>query len=138
MKWEWILAFSNYTESLRQARKLLERSLRPATIATYRPLLKTKAHVLLTHVLANPDELEAHLYQFVAFLWPRMVYLNIITLSSLSGSLILAMVYGYEVKGINDRNVTTPKKLVQLASKTALPGAILVNDLPFCESSLWK
>ena len=80
MKWEWMVAFSNYTESFRQARKLLDRSLRPATIATYRPLLQTKAHVLLTHMLANPDELDAHFHQFVAFLWPRRtVSLSIIT-----------------------------------------------------------
>jgi hypothetical protein len=79
MKWEWNLAFSNYTEPFRQARKLLDRSLRPATIATYRPLLQTKAHVLLTHVLANPDELDAHFHQFVAFLWPRTISLNNVT-----------------------------------------------------------
>ena len=78
MKWEWNLAFTNYTESFRQARKLLDRSLRPATIATYRPLLETKAHVLLTHVLANLNELDAHFHQFVAFLWLRTISLNII------------------------------------------------------------
>ena len=76
MKWEWMVAFSNYTESFRQARKLLDRSLRPATTATYRPLLQTKAHALLTHVLANPDELDAHFHQFVTFLWLRAVSLN--------------------------------------------------------------
>jgi hypothetical protein len=79
MKWEWNLAFSNYTESFRQARKLLDHSLRPATIATYRPLLQTKAHVLLTHVLASPDELDAHFHQFVAILWLRTVSLNIVS-----------------------------------------------------------
>jgi hypothetical protein len=67
MKWEWNLAFSNYTDSCRLARKLLDRSLRPAIIAAYRPLLQTKTHALLTQVLANPDELEAYLHQFVAF-----------------------------------------------------------------------
>jgi hypothetical protein len=59
-------------------------------------------------------------------------------LFSLSGSLILAMGYGYEVKGINDRKVTAAKNMAQLSSETALPGAILVNDLPFCEFSLLK
>jgi hypothetical protein len=69
MKWEWNFAFGNYTESFRFSRKLLDSSLRPATIAAYRPLLQSKAHVLLTQLLANPDELDAHIYQFVAFLW---------------------------------------------------------------------
>jgi hypothetical protein len=69
MKWDWALVFSRFTESWRLTRKLLDRSLRPATIVAYRPLLQSKVHVLLTQVLANPDELDAHLHQFVAFLW---------------------------------------------------------------------
>ena len=68
MKWEWVVGFSKYAESWRVARKLLDRSLRPAAIAAYRPLLQTKTHALLSQALANPDEFEAYLYQFVAFL----------------------------------------------------------------------
>jgi hypothetical protein len=79
MNWEWIMAFSRFTESSRQARKLLDRSLRPTTIATYRPLLQTKAHALLNQVLTNPDELDAHFHQFVALLWLRALSLNNIT-----------------------------------------------------------
>lgn len=67
MKWEWIVTFQKFTECFRLSRKLLDRSLRPATIATYFLLLETNAHNLLTQVFANPDELEARLYQFVAF-----------------------------------------------------------------------
>ncbi len=72
MKWDWIVTFSRYNESLRPSRKLLDRSLRPATIAAYRPLIQTKAHNLLTRLLADPKDLEAHLYQFVAFLGRRL------------------------------------------------------------------
>jgi hypothetical protein len=63
-----------YTDSWRVARKLLNRSLRPAVIAAYCPLLETKAHVFLTQVLANPDEFEAHIYEFVTLLWPSRVF----------------------------------------------------------------
>jgi hypothetical protein len=69
MRWDWIIGFSNYTDSLRPARRLLDRSFRPAVITAYRPLLQAKAHVLLTQMLANPDEFEAHLFQFVSLLW---------------------------------------------------------------------
>jgi len=65
MKWGWIVTFSRYTESWRMARKLLDRSLRPAAVVGYRPLMQTKAHVLLTQLLSNPDQLEAHLHQLV-------------------------------------------------------------------------
>lgn len=54
-------------------------------------------------------------------------------LSSLSGSLILAIGYGYEVKGLNDRKVQAASKLVQVIGASTLPGALLVNNLPFCE-----
>jgi hypothetical protein len=67
MKWEWNVGFGNCTESWRLARKLLDRSLRPAGIAAYRPLLQTKSYSLLSQVLANPEDLEAHLNRFVAF-----------------------------------------------------------------------
>jgi hypothetical protein len=73
MKLEWVMGFARYTEFLRLERKLLDSSLRPANIAAYLPLLQTKAHVLLTQVLANPHEFEAHLNQFVAFLWRRRI-----------------------------------------------------------------
>jgi hypothetical protein len=67
MKWEWNVGFGNCTESWRLARRLLDRSLRPAGIAAYRPLLQTKAYALLSQVLANPEDLESHLNRFVAF-----------------------------------------------------------------------
>ena len=71
MKWDWMVAFLKYTDSWRLARKLLDRSLRPATITKFYSLLETKSNYLLTQVLASPDELENHLTQFVAFLRSR-------------------------------------------------------------------
>ena len=71
MKWDWLVGFSKHTESWRLARKILDRNLRPGAIATYLPQLQTKAHDLLTQVLARPDEFGAHLLQFVAFLRHR-------------------------------------------------------------------
>jgi len=65
MGWYWNLGLGNCTEEWRLGLKLLNRSLRPASIVTYRPMLEAKAYELLSQVLANPDELEAHLSQFV-------------------------------------------------------------------------
>ena len=41
------------------------------------------------------------------------------------------MTYGYEVRGRNDRMVEAPRKMTELGTSTALPGALLINDLPF-------
>jgi len=51
----------------------------------------------------------------------------------LSGELILAMVYGYEVKERGDRKITAGRKITQLGSETVTPGAVFVNELPFLQ-----
>ncbi|KAH9957214.1 cytochrome P450 [Russula dissimulans] len=112
MEWKWVVPVARETELWRQSRKLLDRGLRPAVAAVYRPTQQSKVRVLLSNLLAYPDEWEAHL-------------------EDLSGELILAVGYGYEVKGRNDRKVIVARKLTQLGAETALPGGVLVNDLPF-------
>jgi cytochrome P450 len=61
MRWEWVVPFARYTEFFRQARKILDRGLRPGAVAAYRPVQQTKARALLSQLLANPDDWEAHL-----------------------------------------------------------------------------
>jgi len=78
MRWGWNVALGNCTEEWRMARKVLDRNLRPASIVAYRPVLEAKAHALLFRVLANPNELEDHLNQFVAFLWCAYGFLSIV------------------------------------------------------------
>jgi len=41
------------------------------------------------------------------------------------------MTYGYEVQGRDDRQLDVARRLAEIASATVLPGALLVNDLPF-------
>ncbi len=69
MGWEWLVPFSGYTEFWRQARKLLDRGLRPGAAATYRPMQQTRARVLLTRLLTTPDEWKGHIELFVAQLF---------------------------------------------------------------------
>jgi hypothetical protein len=40
------------------------------------------------------------------------------------------MAYGYEVQGSHDHKVNAAKEMAQLVSETALPGLLLVNDIP--------
>jgi hypothetical protein len=49
---------------------------------------------------------------------------------------MLAMGYGYKVKGLNDQKIKAARKLAHLISETVLPGALLVNDVPLCEYTL--
>lgn len=78
----------------------------------YRPMLQTKTHTLLTRLLASPAEWEAHIER-------------------LQGELVMGITYGYEVKEHYDRKLDAAKQRAKLATETALPGALLVNELPF-------
>jgi hypothetical protein len=49
----------------------------------------------------------------------------------MQGELILAMTYGYDASGRNDRRINAARKLSDIGTATALPGALLVNNLPF-------
>ena len=61
-----------------------------------------------------------------------MIYLFMIPLFSFQGELILEMAYGYEVKGRYDRMLDVSKRMNDFAKETLLPGALLINELPFC------
>ncbi|KAI0291060.1 cytochrome P450 [Multifurca ochricompacta] len=109
---QFSLAFKRYGEPWRLGRRLLDRGLRPGAAASYRPVQQARARALLLRLLTSPHELEAHIELF-------------------QGELILAMAYGYEVQGRDDSMIDVPRRLNEIGIATALPGALLVNDLPF-------
>ena len=67
MGWEWILSVARSDERWRLGRRILDRSLRPGTITSYRPMIQAKTELLLSRLLANQDKWEAHLELSVEF-----------------------------------------------------------------------
>jgi len=130
MKWRWLVPWARYSEYWRQARKLLDPGFRPGAMMAYRPMLQKKTRTLLTRLLASPDEWEAHIERLVIFLLRSPTCLIIRQCFSLQGELILAITYGYEVKERHDRKLDAARQLAKLTSELALPGALLVNELP--------
>lgn len=47
----------------------------------------------------------------------------------------MSLVYGYEVKSYDDHLLAVARKMAELGG-AVLPGSTLVNELPFCRSSL--
>jgi hypothetical protein len=45
----------------------------------------------------------------------------------------MSLTYGYDLKD-NDDLITVPKQANELLSRFILPGAALVNHLPFCKA----
>ena len=51
---------------------------------------------------------------------------------SLQGELILAVTYGYQVRGSDDKIIDAAKRRNAFALEKILPGALLVNSIPLC------
>ncbi|KAI0264227.1 cytochrome P450 [Gloeopeniophorella convolvens] len=112
MGWQWFVPSGRLGEPWRLRRNVLDRGLRPGAAASYRPLQQTRTRVLLSRLLATPYEWGAHI-------------------EVLQGELILAATYGYDVQGHTDRKLEVARRMSDIASAVALPGALLVNHLPF-------
>ena len=61
MELDWLLPTARYGEFWRQGRTVLDRGLRPGAVAAYRPMQESKARLLLTRMLKNPKDWEAHI-----------------------------------------------------------------------------
>jgi hypothetical protein len=68
MEFEWALPLARYAEQWRLGRKLLDRGLGAGAASAYRPLQQAKGRVLLTRLLTNPQDWEAHLELSALFL----------------------------------------------------------------------
>jgi hypothetical protein len=55
---------------------------------------------------------------------------------SLQGEAILAMTYGYEVHQRDDKMFSAAKRMSDIAQGVSLPGALIINYIPFCVASL--
>ena len=68
MEWGWFLPAARNGETWRQGRKLLDRGLRPGAASAYRPMQESKARVLLTRILKEPKDWEAHVELYAMLL----------------------------------------------------------------------
>jgi hypothetical protein len=50
---------------------------------------------------------------------------------SLQGKLIMSVTYGYDLKSYNDEFIEAPVELNKILSKAVLPGAVLINYIPY-------
>jgi hypothetical protein len=47
----------------------------------------------------------------------------------------MSLTYGYDLMDNTDQMITAPVQATELVSKLILPGAVLVNHVPFCTDS---
>ncbi|KAI9441780.1 cytochrome P450 [Lactarius indigo] len=107
----WLLPITRYGESWRDRRKIADRSLRPGAMSPYHHRIEEKTRGFLSQLLASPADFRNHIELF-------------------QGKIIMSLVYGYDLKE-NDKVIVAPVQLSYILGRLVLPGAALVNYLPF-------
>ncbi|KAH9063196.1 cytochrome P450 [Lactarius vividus] len=108
---DWLFPLTRMGKYWHEGRKLLDRSLRPGAAALDRRLIEENTRVLLGQLLATPKVFREHLYLF-------------------QGRIVMRLTYGYDLKD-NDDMLVLPKRIANIIKPFFLPGAALVNHLPF-------
>ncbi|KAF8263545.1 cytochrome P450 [Lactarius quietus] len=111
MDMDWMFPLSKMGKYWREGRKLLDRSLRPGATASHRRLIEEKTRVFLGELLSTPKAFREHI-------------------DLLQGKLVMHLTYGYDLKE-NDKILVSARRTGDIMSALILPGAALVNHLPF-------
>ncbi|KAI9448684.1 cytochrome P450 [Lactarius psammicola] len=108
---DWVFFLARMGNYWREGRRLLDRSLRPGATAPHRRLIEEKTRVFLGQLLVTPKEFREHI-------------------DLLQGRLVMHLTYGYDLKE-NDEILIPARRTGDIMSHFVLPGAALVNHLPF-------
>jgi cytochrome P450 len=109
----WTLPSARKGKPWRDGRKLSDRSLRPGATALHLRLIEEKSREFLGQPLSSPKDFREHI-------------------DHLQGKLIMYLTYGYDLKE-NDDILMPARRTGEIMSRLALPGAALVNHLPFLQ-----
>ena len=136
MGWDWFIPTERYTERCMKGVRCLTVAFDLAP-RLYIALCNSRRHVYSlpgywkAQVNGRPTS-SCQRHSFWVFFHPLIILQSY----SLPGDFMLTMTYGYEVRGLDDRNLTVARKMAKQVTVTALPSALLVNDLPFRAFSL--
>jgi hypothetical protein len=124
------LPASRYGEGWREGRKIADRSLRPGIMSLYHQRIEEKTRALLGRLLAAPAGFRGHIELSVVHFFSSCHSLEMVGSRRFQAKLIMSLVYGYDLKE-NDEIIVAPMQLGQILGRLVLPGAALVNHLPF-------
>ncbi|KAF8483917.1 cytochrome P450 [Russula ochroleuca] len=111
MDMDWPVFMARMSDTWREGRRLLDRSLRPGATILYRQMMQEKTREFLAQLFATPKDFRAHI-------------------EHLQGKLIMSLTYGYDLKD-GDKILEAPVQVTKIMSPLVLPGAALVNNVPF-------
>ncbi|KAF8898846.1 cytochrome P450 [Infundibulicybe gibba] len=111
MGWGWDFAHMRYSDWWRRHRKTFHQYFQPRVVPAYQPIQIEATNTLLKHLLETPQSFADHVRQH-------------------AGSIVLRIVYGYDVKTQHDYYITLVNEAVRGLSLAVNVGSFLVDFLP--------
>ncbi|KAF8742993.1 cytochrome p450, partial [Rhizoctonia solani] len=111
-------AFLPYGEQIRMTRKLLHEAMSPEVMSDLYPLQEQEMVKFVRVLLKSPNQLKKHIYQMI-------------------GSSLLKLIYGYNVKGVDDPLIVLANNAIDIFLATTEPGAWAVDTIPFLRYIPW-
>ncbi|KAF8960416.1 cytochrome P450 [Flammula alnicola] len=112
MGWSFNFGFMEYGERWRRNRRLMHHNFHPSAALRFRPHSLKATRNLLNRFLDNADDIIGNLRH-------------------MAGETVISIAYGLEVKAENDPYIKTSEEGVHPLVAAAVPGAFLVDVLPF-------
>ncbi|KAF7374571.1 O-methylsterigmatocystin oxidoreductase [Mycena sanguinolenta] len=111
MGWDFNIALLPGKDKWRDYRRMFQQHFRQDASRNYRPIQMKKVHLLLKELLSSPQAFHEHL-------------------KTLAAAIIMATVYGYEVRPTDDHFVGLAEDATKRLSDSVFPGAVAVNTFP--------
>jgi hypothetical protein len=99
-------------------------------MSLYHQRIEEQTRAFLGQILASPAHFRGHIELSVVLHFYWRYSLETAELFRFQGKIIMSLVYGYDPKE-NDKMVEAPVQLANISGRFILPGAALVNYLPF-------
>ncbi|TFK41265.1 cytochrome P450 [Crucibulum laeve] len=111
MEWGWDFAHMRHSEWWRRHRKTFHQYFQPRAITSFQPVQEAATFTLLNQFLDSPSRFAAHVRQH-------------------SGSVVLKLVYGYDVKAEDDYYVALADEAIHGLGQAVHAGSFYVDFLP--------
>ncbi|PPQ87679.1 hypothetical protein CVT25_011446 [Psilocybe cyanescens] len=114
MGWQHNFGFFKYGEEWRQHRRISQQNFNLKASQKYYPIQVKKVHQLLRALHDTPEDFDNHNKMF-------------------SISLTMEMMYGLEIKSIEDPCIVIANEAMKLGTSLLVPGGSLINTFPFLQ-----
>ena len=128
-----LLPLVQYGKHWLDRRRVFDSHFKPSSLRNYHPIQYSKVVTALREFNQQPDRYINHIRKCVVSpsSVARLTLINLFVPRRYNAAVILAIVYGYEVESYEDKFVRLTEEVNEIGSRALLPGAHVVNTLPF-------